>query len=783
MNFFSKKRDFNSKEYLTQFTKHINISNELRGIKFDFPVPLDSKLIRLYDWENGDLPAQDDLVQWLLLAIAIVYNPFIYGQEEFMRLWKVISNYHKKKLLPFVLNKLHPHTNYKWQTDIPIDDPEIFLPIPDHLVELYPYIFNKSDVPFLFDKRTPPPGSGHPRAWNLDISRAYAVTNNIDETTLNEFKIAISNEHPLRPSFIKYNDGSFRIKLSKADSKHDENNKFSNTINNIDSNIPVSDETMIVPTSTVRMMVESAKLFVPESTKLTKKSLFIDNEANESLLLSNQTNIPDESLKVTTDNKIESTSKGNEKFSDAKSKPRNQNRIASEFEDNQDTYVPNIIKPDVKEKTFIPSIIKNETVTSPVAMPFPEQAPKIKINSEPLIVNQSEDPHTNENGKNNYATIPSMDPTYIESKQTSLPSENQQHKKTVNYSTPTLKEILPNIPPPYEGEEVVIGSGITKKILGRGGQALVLQIWCKLLECFRATKLFLPPNLNAIDVQEYMRGLARFEREVKIGATLNHTNIVSLHMVGEWNKYRYIEMEYVDGIDIRLLLSNYGRVPPDVALAMIAIICDALHFAHEKVYTVEGKRYYGLVHKDLKPANIMLDRQGIIKVLDFGIAQPMGFTSLTMQHGMVGTLLYSSPEQVNGYELDHRSDIYSLGAVLYELVTGVTAIGGPNVQAILNNILNGTYRKLDNFNFNTPKSVKYILDKAMKGSPDRRFQTAEEMSAMCLDALSKFSPDTPNNIVKKYIRQKGIMDSTGLSNYSTHIAELLRKKKKRFFFF
>ena len=152
----------------------------------------------------------------------------------------------------------------------------------------------------------------------------------------------------------------------------------------------------------------------------------------------------------------------------------------------------------------------------------------------------------------------------------------------------------------------------------------------------------------------------RFERESKVAASLQHENIV--HIYDYWKKPAYcIVMEYVDGANLADVIEKIGALPIDVGIMIAIQVCHALDYAHMR----------GLIHRDIKPSNIMIKRNGEVKLMDFGIAQSRNLESLTMPGTLIGTPAYMSPEQVLGQPLDARSDIFSFGIVLYEMLTGV----------------------------------------------------------------------------------------------------------------
>jgi serine/threonine protein kinase len=200
-------------------------------------------------------------------------------------------------------------------------------------------------------------------------------------------------------------------------------------------------------------------------------------------------------------------------------------------------------------------------------------------------------------------------------------------------------------------------------LLGQGGMGAVYKARQRKLDRMVALKV-LPP-----EVARDSAFAERFTREARSLARLNHPQIVTVHDFGDVDGLYYFTMEYVDGRNLRDLLQE-GPLPPTQARTLALQICDALQYAHDE----------GLVHRDIKPENILLDRKGRVKVADFGLAKLVGLTptylTLTGTHEVMGTLLYMAPEQMKqAHSVDHRADLYSLGVILYEMVTGELPLG------------------------------------------------------------------------------------------------------------
>jgi tRNA A-37 threonylcarbamoyl transferase component Bud32 len=211
----------------------------------------------------------------------------------------------------------------------------------------------------------------------------------------------------------------------------------------------------------------------------------------------------------------------------------------------------------------------------------------------------------------------------------------------------------------------------------------------------------------------------RFEREAKAAAKLAHPNIVTVYELGNFGgkEKPYIVMEYLEGTDVAALIGGDG-VPLAEALDIVVQLCRALDFAHQK----------GVVHRDVKPANLRYLDNGLIKILDFGIARMEGGHQITKSGVMIGTVHYMSPEQIRGEKLDGRTDIFSAGCILYELLTGVRPFSGESATSILYNIVNETPEPVVQKNAELPQEVQHVLDRALAKRPDARYATAGDMA-------------------------------------------------------
>src|SRR5258706_15406681 len=210
----------------------------------------------------------------------------------------------------------------------------------------------------------------------------------------------------------------------------------------------------------------------------------------------------------------------------------------------------------------------------------------------------------------------------------------------------------------------------------------------------------------------------RFRREAKHAAALEHPNIVSIYDRGEAEGTYYIAMEYLDGRSLKELIVQRGPAPVTVSVEYARQILSALRFAHR----------HGIVHRDIKPHNVLVDAEGRVKVTDFGIARA-GASQMTEAGSIVGTAQYLSPEQARGTTVDQRSDLYSLGIVLYELLTGTLPFNGDTPVEIAMKHLSQTPAPPSQLRPELPHDVDLVLTRALAKDPDDRYQSAEEMDA------------------------------------------------------
>lgn len=262
--------------------------------------------------------------------------------------------------------------------------------------------------------------------------------------------------------------------------------------------------------------------------------------------------------------------------------------------------------------------------------------------------------------------------------------------------------------------------------IGQGAMGVVYKARDPLIDRVVAIKTI---NLSlAMDEKEEYEG--RFYQEAKAAGRLNHPNIVTIYDVGKSGDVAYIAMELLEGRELRDIMNEGALLPVDQVLNIVAQVAQGLAYAHE----------HEIVHRDVKPSNIMVIRDGHVKITDFGIAR-MASSSVRTQTGMVlGSPKYMSPEQVMGKAIDQRSDIFSLGVMLYEMLTGQAPFDGENVNAIMYQTLNAVPAPPNMINPAIPEMVNFIVAKALAKGVEDRYQNANDFAAdlrTCRDTLPR----------------------------------------------
>lgn len=297
-----------------------------------------------------------------------------------------------------------------------------------------------------------------------------------------------------------------------------------------------------------------------------------------------------------------------------------------------------------------------------------------------------------------------------------------------------------NVHIPKPGDR--IGDNTVIAPIAEGGMARIYKVKNEVLEVIRVVKLLKPsPDFDS----------ERFVTEARISANLNHPNIIQCY---RFDKYEdaipYIEMEYVDGINLHRLISINGRLPIPVVTSIVYYLCQALYALHTCSYTLYDVKRSGIVHRDIKPSNIIISTEGNVKLADFGIAKPRDLSIHTSEVEVVGSVYYLSPEQLRKEALDFRTDIYSLGCVTYEMVTAVKAFGHTNIPDIAQAKIKNSYSR--KFLDNCPEKLRHIIKRCLKPERKDRFEKIENVSAEIELLLKNYSIQNPQEVIKDFVK-------------------------------
>lgn len=264
------------------------------------------------------------------------------------------------------------------------------------------------------------------------------------------------------------------------------------------------------------------------------------------------------------------------------------------------------------------------------------------------------------------------------------------------------------------------------KEVGRGAMGVVYLGKDPTIQRFVAIKTMRLDELDNMDEVKQFR--ERFFREAESTGRLSHPNIVTLYDAGEQEGLAFIAMEYLEGMTLTHYCQKAALLPAKQALQIIGIVADALDYAHSQ----------GVVHRDIKPANIMIMKNRIVKVMDFGIAK-LASSSKTQVSMILGTPRYMSPEQAIGKSVDGRSDVFSLGIVLFELLTGEKPFDAENMPALVMRLMKAPHPPLSKYRRDLPTRVQAILDRALQKEIVNRYRHAADM-AQDLRELAQVMP-------------------------------------------
>lgn len=280
--------------------------------------------------------------------------------------------------------------------------------------------------------------------------------------------------------------------------------------------------------------------------------------------------------------------------------------------------------------------------------------------------------------------------------------------------------------------------------LGKGGMGKVYKVLDKEVNAKIALK-FIKPEIAADK-----KTIERFRNELKTARDISHKNICRMYDLNKEEGSYYITMEYVEGQDLKSLIRQTGQLAVPTTLSIAKQVCEGLSEAHKM----------GTVHRDLKPSNIMIDREGNVRIMDFGIARSLKGKGLTGEGMMIGTPEYMSPEQVEGKEVDQRSDIYSLGVILYEMVTGRVPFEGETPLGIAMKHKSEIPKNPGEINAQIPEDLSRMILKCMEKDKGNRYQSAGDVLTE-LEKIEKGIPTTERIIPKR----KFLLAAVSLRNF------------------
>ncbi len=295
----------------------------------------------------------------------------------------------------------------------------------------------------------------------------------------------------------------------------------------------------------------------------------------------------------------------------------------------------------------------------------------------------------------------------------------EQRTAQLRADQPTLPQAPSGRPQATRAARLELGSVLAgryevRDILGMGGMGVVYRAYDRQLDEIVAIKT-LRPDLAHTDASM----LERFKQEIRLARRITHRNVVRTHDLGEVDGVYYITMEYVDGTTLKSVIARRGPLPTAVTVTIGKQLCRALEVAHEQ----------GIVHRDIKPQNLVVDARGFLKVMDFGIARlaDRNKEALTQTGAAIGTVDYMPPEQLLGGEVDGRADLYSAGAVLFECVTGRCVFVAPTLMSVMAKHLEERPQDPRDVNPDVHPTLAGLILKALEKRPEARWQSANEM--------------------------------------------------------
>jgi serine/threonine protein kinase len=296
---------------------------------------------------------------------------------------------------------------------------------------------------------------------------------------------------------------------------------------------------------------------------------------------------------------------------------------------------------------------------------------------------------------------------------------------------------------PSENTNEQLGTGKVTGVLGSGGMAKVYKTWNEKLEIYRAVKILMPTNQK--------EQWDRFITEAKITAKLHHPNIIETYDTGEWHGLPFIEMELIEGDTLTDLLAKCKRLPSPVCAVVALQVAKALAYAHSQEITIYGKKYHGIIHRDLKPSNIMVTATGEVKLMDFGVARPIeaGLHTIATD-SIIGTVHYFSPEQIAGYPVDVFTDVYSFGAVLYELLSGSNPFPQNNMVQLIQAKTRNHFTRLEDYNVEMDFRLISVAQTCLRTEKKERYENFSLVKSVLEDVVASYNLGSPEQIVQLF---------------------------------
>ena len=324
-------------------------------------------------------------------------------------------------------------------------------------------------------------------------------------------------------------------------------------------------------------------------------------------------------------------------------------------------------------------------------------------------------------------SVPSSDSPTMVDVPGSNPSDSPTMVDALGSDSPTMieggpgpgKPAPPRMPRPQSNPSMLQPGAILGQryeilqILGEGGMGAVYKARDRELNRMVALKVIRP------DLAGHQAIIDRFKQELLLATQVTHKNVIRIYDLSEADGMKFITMEYVEGEDLRGLMQQKGKLTPDEAVEIMQQTCRALEAAHSA----------GIIHRDLKPQNIMRDKTGRILVMDFGLARTLEGDGMTQTGALVGTMDYMSPEQALGKDLDQRSDVFALGLIFYELLTGKMPYKADSVVASLLKRTQERAAPVSSHDASIPKPLSNIVGKCMEPDLKLRYQSSAEILA------------------------------------------------------